>query len=85
MTRPCSVLRTGNMDFVSFDRQALMRIMFNDLAKYKTSAVLSHCEETEAVSRFVFEGTDPVASDFYKEYRLSPIPVYRKGKGGAAA
>ncbi len=85
MPKPCSVLHTENMDFVSFDRKALMRIMFNDLAKYKTPAVLSHSEETKSMSRFVFEGTDPVTSDFYMEYRLSPTLVYRRRKGGAAA
>lgn len=85
MSKPCSVLHTKGMDYVSFDRKALMRIMYHDLAKYKTPVVLSHREDSECESRFVFEGKDTVASDFYKEYRLSRIPVYRRAKGGAAA
>ena len=85
MIKTVEVLYTGEREYVSAHRQALMRVMHKDLAKYKTPAVLAHREDTEYGSRFVFEGADTTASDFYKEYRLSCVPVYQAAKGGAAA
>ena len=85
MTKAVEVLYTGDREYVSFHREDLMRVMQNDLAKYNTPTVLSHREDSEGESLFVFEGQDTAASDFYKEYRLRRIPVYQRSKGGAAA
>lgn len=85
MTKSVEVLHTGEREYVSAHRKTLMRVMHQDLAKYKTPAVLAHREDTDHGSRFVFEGKDVTAPDFYKEYRLYPIPVYRGTKGGTAA
>ena len=85
MTESVKVLHTEDRDYLSFSRKTLMRVMHKDLAKYKTPVVLSHREDSEFESRFVFEGKNTAVSDFYKEYRLYPIPLYRTARGGAAA
>jgi len=85
MTRPGNVLHTRDRDYISFRRETLMQVMYNDLAKNNIPAVLTHSEETEQGSLFVYEGANTAASDLYKEYRLFSTPVYRRKKGGAAA
>ena len=85
MTRPGNVLHTRDRDYISFRREALMRVMYRDLANDKIPAVLAHSEETEQGGLFVFEGADTANLDFYREYRLYSTSVYRRGKGGAAA
>ena len=85
MTESVKILHTEDRDYLSFSQETLIRVMHNDLAKYKMPVVLSHREDSERESRFVFEGKDTAASDFYKEYRLCRIPVYRTARGGAAA
>ena len=85
MTIPGQVLHTRDRDYVSFRRETLMRVMYKDLAKCKSPVVLTHSEETEQGSVFVYEGADTATSDVYMEYRLHPIPVYRRIKGGTAA
>jgi hypothetical protein len=85
MKESVKILHTEDRDYLSFSQETLMRVMHKDLAKYKTPAVLSHREDSEGESLFVFESRDTAASDFYKEYRLRRIPVYQRSKGGAAA
>ena len=85
MNRPGNVLHTRGRDYVSLRRETLMRVMYKDLAKCKSPVVLTHSEETEQGSVFVYEGADTATSDVYMEYRLHPIEVYRRMKGGAAA
>lgn len=70
---------------VSSDRDTLMSVMRDDLSGYGKPAVLSHREETEHSSRFVFEGADAGVSDLYLEYMLSRVPAYTRMRGGAAA
>ena len=70
---------------ISNDRATLVRKMLGDLDSRNVKAVLTHTQENEDSSEYLFEPINIAEDDFCIGYSIVALPVYSVAKGGAAA